>query len=149
MTIKATLSRDQYIRLSILRHIQRRIFYFYAATGAALSAYAIVRGPLILILIAWIPFVLYVVPGVIGAFGVDQDHPLFQPTTYQFEEKGVTIQTPDHTSQLEWSYFSHWKVMAQCYVLFLTAGSVVALPQKAVRPVQKTKFENLLNEQIK
>ncbi len=148
MTIKATLSKDQFVRLSILRHIQRKMFYFYVATGAALSAYGFVYGPSLLVWVAWIPFLFYLAPAIIGAYQTDPDHPLFQPTTYRIDKAGLGIETPDKDSLVEWEYFKSWRVITQCYVLFLEAGPVIAIPQNAVRPTQRAKFEMLLDKYI-
>jgi len=148
VTIKATLSKDQFIRLSILRHIQRKMFYFYAAIGAALSAYAIVRGPTWLLWVAWIPFLFYLIPALINTFQVGEDHPLFQPTTYRVDKAGLAIQTPETESLVEWEYFNNWRVITQCYVLMLTAGPIIAIPQTAVRPPQRAKLEMLLDKYI-
>jgi len=151
VTIETTLSKDQFIRLAILRHIQRKSFYFYAAIGAAVTAFAIVRGGQpILFLLAWIPFLFYVLPGVIGPFrqSRETDHPLFQPTRYEFSKQGVTIKNSDNESELEWSQFSEWKTVAQCYVLYLTAGPVLAIPQADVPVTQQARFEDLLERHL-
>lgn len=150
MTIEATLSKEQFIRLSILRHMQRKFFYFNAAIGASLSAYAIVQGPYELLLLAWIPLIVYLLPGLLGAFrqSTARDHPLFLPTRYEFSKKGVSIKNSQNEGYLEWQYIGNWKVMVQCYVLFLTAGSIVAFPQSAVPALQKAKLEALLDKYI-
>ena len=151
MTIETTLSKDQFIRLAILRHIQRKTFYFYAAIGAAVTAFAIVRGgEPILFALAWVPFLFYMLPGVIGPFRQSRDinQPLFQPTRYEFSKEGVAIKNKENESQLDWSQFSEWKTIAQCYVLYLIAGPILAIPQADVPVTQRVKFEDLLERHI-
>ena len=150
MTVETTLSRDQFIRLSILRHIQRKTFYFWAIICAVLTAYAIVRGPYLLLYAAWIPFGLYLGAGIFFAVqgSMDKNQPHFLPTRYEFGSKGVSVSTAQGQSVLGWEHFSGWKKMAQCYVLFLTAGPILAIPQKAIAPAQTAKFEGLLDKHL-
>jgi len=151
VTIETTLSRDQFIRLAVLRHIQRKTFYFYAAIGAAVTAFTIVRGgEPILFVLAWVPFLFYMLPGILGPYRQSQDmnQPLFQPTRYEFSKQGVTIKSSDNESELEWSQFSEWKTVTQCYVLYLTAGPLLAIPQADVPVTQRVKFEDLLERHI-
>lgn len=150
MTFEATLARDQFIRLSILRHIQRKSFYFYAATGAALTAYGLVRGPAVLALVAWIPFIFYLLPQVVAVFRQSkvEDHPLFLPAKYEFTKRGVSIKNDHDESQLTWEHFASWKIMAQCYVLVLTTGPMLAIPQSAVPTHRRSELEALLGKYI-
>lgn len=150
MTVETTLTREQFIRLSLLRHIQRKTFYFYAIMCAVLTAYALVWGPQLLLLVAWVPFILYLLLGLIGALrdGNNKEHPLFQPTRYQFDHKGLSIKSNQGQSQLEWQHFAGWKTMAACYVLFLKAGPMIAIPQSAFSAPQIPEFEGLLRQHI-
>ncbi len=149
MVIKTSLTKDQFIRVTLLRHVQRKLFYFYAFTCAGATAFAIVYGTY-LYLILWIPFIIYILAGVIGAFraGADKDQPAYLPTRYEFTEKGVSISTSQGSSQLEWEEFSGWNILAKCYVLVLLAGPILAIPQSAVSITQLTKFEALLKKHI-
>jgi len=151
MTFEATLSREQFIRLSILRHIQRRTFYFWAIVCAILTAYALVIGPYLLLYAAWVPFVLYLLAGVFIAVqnGLQKDQPYFLPTRYEFDKSGVSLSTLQGQSQLTWEHFADWKKIARCYVLSLTAGPILAIPQKAVPAAQVGKFEALLDKHLK
>jgi len=150
MTIEAALSREQFIRLSILRHIQRKNFYFYAAVCAALTGYALLRGPNLLLFAAWVPFILYLVPGILGAYreSANKDNPLFLPTRYEFNQRGVSISSSQGDSQLTWDYFAGWKIMAECYVLVLKAGPMLAIPQATLSSTQVPQFETLLQKYI-
>jgi hypothetical protein len=151
MTIETTLSKEQFFRLAILRHIQRKTFYFYAMVCAVLTANALVFGPLILLAAAWIPFALYVISGLFNAFQDSRDinHPVFLPTRYELTKKGLSIKTTQADSLVEWEHFSGWTTIAKCYVLTLTAGPILAIPQSAIPAVQTAKFEGLLNKYIK
>jgi len=150
MVIKANLSREQFIRLSILRHFQRIHFYIFALAAAGLTAWALLRGPLIFLLAGWAPFLVYILIGVIGAIkdGRNEAHPVFLPTRYEFTEKGISISNKEGTSQLEWEHFNGWKMMVKCYVLSLSGGAILAIPQVSVPINQIAKFETLLRKHI-
>ena len=150
MVIETNLSRELFIRLSILRHIQRKSFYFYAILCAVLTAYALVQGPYILLLAAWIPFGLYLILGLVEAIrgSADKSQPYFLPTHYEFTKDGVSISTSQGSSQLEWGHFAGWKFMARCYVLILAAGPILAIPRAAVPLTQIARFETMLRDHI-
>lgn len=150
MKVETTLSKEQFIRLAIWRHIQRRNFYFYAFTCAAVSAYALTRGVYILLPVVWIPFILYLALGIIGAFrdSADKNQPYFLPTQYEFTDQGVSVSTKQGRSELAWDKFTGWKKIAQCYILILTAGPILAIPESAVPTTQVVKLESLLRNHI-
>ncbi len=150
MVIKTSLSQGEFIRLSIFQHIQRKPFYFFALLCAALTAVALVTGPRILLAGAWIPFGLYLLLGIVNAIldSYNKENPYALPTRYEFTKKGVTISTEQDKDQLKWQDFSEWKVISKCYVLTITGGSIMAIPQKALTVVQRPQFEILLNKYI-
>lgn len=151
MIIEATLSKDQFIRLSILQHIQRGRFYFYALTCAGVTAYVIfLGGPNLFLLVAWIPFILYLALGILSAFqdSAAKNNPHLQPIRYRFSSKGVSISSDPNKSNLEWKHFTTWQTVAACYVLTLTDGAILAIPTAALSTEQKPKFEAMLDEYI-
>ncbi len=150
MKIEATLTKDLFFRLSLLRHFQRIHFYFWAITAAGLTAFAFVQGPLILLLVAWTPFVLYVLLGVITAMrnSNNEEHPIFLTTKYEFSKKGVFMSSTQGQSQLNWDQFASWKTIADCFVLVLTSGAIMAIPRNDVPGMQQVKLEELLNKHI-
>jgi hypothetical protein len=150
MVIETTLTRDQFIRLSILRHFQRPTFYFNALTGAAIMAFALFGGgPFILIFFAWIPMTLYILFGVLTAFRDSKirESP-FLPTRYEFGNAGIKVSTRDGASTLGWDDFAGWRIMIGCYVLALKAGSILAIPQTSVSPHDQKQLEDLLTRKI-
>ncbi len=151
MNIEATLTPDQFVRLSMLHHFQRKQFYFFALTAAVVTAYAIFSGAYIMLAVVWLPFVLYVVVGIYGAYRESRDanNPVFKPTTYNFSSTGVAISSTAHNSQLGWEQFSGWSMMAQMYVLKLKSGQILAIPQAAVTSTQAPKLRALLNAHLK
>ena len=150
MVIETNLTKDQFVRLSILRHFQRIHFYVFALIAAGLTAWGLMRGPLIFILVGWVPFLVYIFVGVFTAVkdGRDEDNPVFSSTRYEFTKKGVSIDSKVGKSNLGWQDFISWKTMTKCYVLTLTSGAILAIPQTAVPVNQITKFESLLNRNI-
>ena len=150
MTIEAALSKEQLTRLSILRHLQRGTFYFYALTCAVLSAYSLVFGPRILLLVAWVPFILYLAAGIFGALRAtrDENHPALLSTQYKFDKTGIALSNSQGQSVLGWEHFTGWKVIAACYTITLKGGSILAIPQSDIPPTQVARFEGLLDKHI-
>ena len=150
MVFKGQLTRDQFVRISILRHFQRKQFYFYAITCAVVTVFAITQELLILLVLAWLPFLLYIGIGVFGAIrgGSDPNHPVYLLTTYKITDAGVLINNEQTESQLGWDQFAVWKKAIQCYILELKSGVALVIPQAAVPINQKPKFETLLNRHI-
>lgn len=150
MVIEARLSKNQFVKLAITRHLQRTTFYFYALTVSAVTAYVILGGDFILLLVAWLPFMLYIILGVMNAFrsGADESLPIFLPTRYTFGEQGVEVSSSAGQSTVEWSQFSVWKRLARCYVLVLVSGQIIAIPEAAVANQHVKQFETLLRTHI-
>lgn len=151
MTIKTTLTRTQFIRLSLWRHFNRLTFYFYAVTASAVTAYAFVYESYIWLLVGWLPFVIYLGVGVFTAWQTsrDEQNPIFLPTEYKFDKSGVMIYSAQGDSQLGWELFQNWKTIAQCYVLQLRSGPILAIPKIDVPITKRNKFENLLDDYLK
>lgn len=149
LVVETQLTKEQFIRLSILRHFQRTGFYFTALTSGAVAAYAWFNGLLTILLLAWAPLLLYVVFGVVMAWRDSQlQHAPFLPTRYEFSDTGVHVRTEEGSGKLYWADFATWREMVGCYVLVLTAGAILAIPQKSVPPRIRAQFEALLNKRI-
>ncbi|MGB0385375.1 MAG: YcxB family protein [Ardenticatenaceae bacterium] len=152
VVFESVLPKKQFIRLSILRHIQRTTFYFYALTCALVTAYVYAAGASpIFLLVVWLSFLLYILLGVINAYQASrvEDAPYFLPTRYEFSPRGVQVKTSQAKSKLEWKEFSEWKKIIGCYVLILVSGAYLAIPQSAVPEMQSKQFEQLLKQYIK
>ncbi len=150
MIIETKLAKDQFFRLAVLRHFQRPTFYMYAFAAAALMAFAYVNGPLYLMLVGMVPFLLYIAMGVFSAWrdSRDTNQPYFLATRYEFGDRGVLIKTLQGQSELGWDQFEGWKMMVEIYVLFLSGGAIIAIPKSAVPKHQVEAFEGLLNRKI-
>lgn len=151
MTIDVQLTRSQIIRLAILYHIQRKQFYFYAITAAVISAVAIFQQIYPLLVVVWLPFLLYLIVGIYGAYrdGSKVDNPALLPTTYKFSDTGVTISNKQGSSQLSWNQLAGWSIIAGTYVITLKQGSMLAIPQSALTTTQVAKFKGMLNKHLK
>ncbi|GAB4431347.1 MAG: hypothetical protein Kow0031_12470 [Anaerolineae bacterium] len=151
MTIDVQLTKSQFTRLAILYHIQRKQFYFYAITAAVISAVAFIQQIYPLLVAVWLPFLMYLAIGIGGAYrdGNKADNPALQPTSYKFTEAGVTVSTAQGSSQLSWGQLSGWSVIAGTYVITLKQGSMLAIPQSAVKTTQVAKFKAMLNKHLK
>ena len=151
MIIKTKLERSQFIRLAILYHIQRKSFYFFAITAAIITAFAVTQQLYALLVVVWLPFILYLGVGVFGAYrdSSNPENPVLQPTTYRFDQKGVDIESISGHSQLTWTQFQKWSIVARIYVLTLNSGQMLAIPQSAVSATQVARFRAMLNRHIK
>lgn len=151
MTIEATLSQDEFIRLAIWRHFNRRWFFFYALTAALTTAYTVVFGATYwLLVIVWIPFALYILLGIFEAIRDSRqaDNPILLKTKYKFDGKGVSISNAQGDSQLIWEQFISWRYIAQCYVLLLTGGLMIVIPKSALSTTKVTKLESMLKQYV-
>jgi hypothetical protein len=155
MIIESTLSRQEVVRLGIWRYFQRPIFYALAGVAATLNAYAILAeegtNTGIIMLAAWLPFLVFVISGliIIRRRSLDKSLPQYQRTRFDFSNRGIEIATREAKSQLAWNDFRGWKKIAGCYVLELTNGQIVALSNSAVSAHQAKNLEALLKEHIK
>ncbi|MDM8526759.1 YcxB family protein [Anaerolineales bacterium HSG24] len=151
MIIQATLTKEPFIRLALWRHFSRKPFYFYAAIATIFTAYVIIYGSwTLLLLLAWLPLLVYVIMGGIDAWRISRDpqNPVFLTTTYEFSSTGVKLKTAQGESSLKWRELKGWKIFTDCYVLLLNNGSVLAIPKVDIPIAKIDKFELLLNEQV-
>ena len=151
MIIEAQLTREQFVRLAILFHFQRKQFYFFAITAAVVTAYAMIQAVPALLAVVWLPFLFSIGIGIFGAYkeARDPNNPVFKPTRYKFTASGVAVGNPDHDSQLSWDHFSGWNVIASMYVLKLKNGQILAVPQSSVSSTQAPKLRALLDAHLK
>ncbi|NJM07980.1 YcxB family protein [Candidatus Gracilibacteria bacterium] len=155
MVIESTLSRQEVVRLGLWRYFQRPIFYALAGVAATLNAYAILAeegtNTGIIMLAAWLPFLVFVISGliIIRRRSQDKSLPQYQKTRFDFNSRGIEIGTREAKSLLDWSDFRGWKKIAGCYVLELANGQIVALSGSAISPHQAKTLESTLQEQLK
>jgi hypothetical protein len=152
MVIEAQLSTEQFSRLVLLRHFQRGSFYFYALTAAGLTSYVLLfGGPVLLLMLAWLPFGLYIILGLLNAYlgtrGGDQ--PYLLPTRYEFVAEGISIKHEQGEGHLNWEHLRGWRKQLDCYVIELKAGQIVAFPAEAVPKHRAEDLERLLDRHIK
>ncbi len=149
LVVETALNRDQYIQLTLTRHFQRTGFFFAAFTSAAVAAYAISTNFTMLLLFAFTPVIMYSVFGFVMTYRDAKLHTVpFLPTRYEFSDKGVHVSTSEGASQLYWGDFKAWRDMADCYVLVLNAGAILAIPQRSVPPRKRAELEGLLHNRI-
>ena len=150
MTIKTKLEKAQFFRLAILYHIQRKSFYFYAITAAIITVFAMTQQLYTLLVVVWLPFILYLGVGVFGAYrdSNNPENPVLHLTTYRFDDKGVNIESSTGRSQLAWNQIQKWSIVARIYVLTLNSGQMLAIPQSAVSATQVARFRAMLNKHI-
>ncbi len=151
MVIKTRLPPDLFVRLSILRHLQRPTFYVYALLAAGITIYTLFMPvPLSVLFLGWIPFGMYILLGVIGAIRASRvkDAPYFFSTTYDITAGGIAITNPQAQTQLDWDRFEGWQQIVNTYVIVLNGGAILAIPQSDVPIHQREALEKLLGENI-
>ncbi len=149
LVVETRLTKDQFIRLSMLRHFQRPTFYFNAVTGAVLTAYGLFGGPFVILFVAWTPLLLYILFGVIAAFRDSRVREApFLKTRYEFDKRGVHVSTEKGESLLVWDEFIGWRVLIECYVLALKAGAILAIPRESISMQKQAQLEEILYANI-
>lgn len=150
MVVETQLPRTAFRQIALIRHFQRVPFYLAASVCAILTALALVQGQPLLLLVAWPPFLLYILTGVLGVVRASRtpDLPVFLPTRYHIDASGIGIRTAQGESQIPWSSVVSWKLLVGCYVITLESGQVLAIPQRDVLPHRRAAFEQLLREHI-
>lgn len=150
MVIESRLTRQQFVRLAVLRHFQRAQFYVFASLAAGLTAFGIVLGRAILVPAGWVPFLVYILAGIVGAVrdGRAKDAPYFLPTRYDLTAGGVDVATSRGRSHLDWSRFEGFRKMVGCYVLILGGGAILAIPEEAVPRGQAGRLEELIRRHL-
>lgn len=151
MVVNAQLTKSQFIRLSILYHIQRKQFYFFALTAAAVTGYSMYSKTYVLLAVVWIPFLMYLGIGIFGAYreGSNENNPVYLPTRYEFSDTGIMISNEENEGKLNWDQLVNWQVIAKTYVLTLKNGQILAFPQNALSSMESPRLKSLLNKHIK
>lgn len=150
MVFETQLTRNQFIKLALIRHFSRANFYFLAATCSLFTAYAIYKDAWLLLLAIWPPFLLYIAFGVVSVFrqSSDPNKPFFLPTRYELTETGLLVRTEQGQSELPWEEFISFRMMSGCYVLYLESGPMLAIPQEAVPEKKVEAFEKFVEERL-
>jgi hypothetical protein len=151
MVINAQLKRGQVIRLALLRHFQRPAFYINALAFAGFTAYAFMRGPLLLMLVGWLPLTVYIIAGLVIALqaGRGKTRAVLLPTRYEFTNRGVNISNNEgRHSEINWEHIIAWDKVLDTYVLTLENGPILAIPQSDVPRNKTEEFERLLFDGI-
>lgn len=153
MIIESTLSQREFTQHSLARHFQRPIFYVWAFLSAALTAYAIFTPDLpdLLMLAAWLPFLVYIIAGwiIITRRGRDKSLPIYLPTRYELTARGITISSQKGRSELPWGQLRAWRKVGGIYELALTTGQFLIISQRALSNRQIKPFEDMLKANIK
>jgi hypothetical protein len=150
MVVNAKLSKRSFIRLAILRSLQRPTFYFFAVLCAVITTYAIVQGSYRILLAGWVPFAVYILIGVIGAVraGNAPNNPVLAPTRYTFTEEGIKVRSGKEEGEIRWNQVRMVQRLLDCYVMTLVTGQIVVFPRSAVPAAQSGAFEAMLRERV-
>lgn len=137
-------------QLTLLRHIERPAFYFYAVTVAALIVYAVWKNITIMLFLAWVPFIFYVAFGIFGAwrYSRESNNPLLLPTHYEVTDQGLSLKTSIATSFLEWKHIRSVKIVIDCYIFSLTSRQILAIPRADIAANHKEAFEEMVRAKL-
>lgn len=134
VVIDTRLNKNQFMLLSFWQHISRKTFYFFAITCAAITLYVVLVGNPYLFFVGWIPLVLYILSGIVGAIwnSRNTNHPSYLLTHYELSETGIAMSNELAKSQLGWETFTGWRTMIDCYVLLMPGERMIAIPRASI-----------------
>ncbi|MGQ9925606.1 MAG: YcxB family protein [Chloroflexaceae bacterium] len=152
MVIESTISRKEFLRHALSRHFRRPGFYLYAFVAATLTAYGFFapNAPTILYLAAWLPLLVYGAAGWIAITRRSRDTslPIYLPTRYEFDKRGVEMSSRQGRNTFAWDEFRNWRKAEGVYELTLRSGQLLIISQRALSPRQAAALEDLLKKQI-
>ncbi len=152
MVIESTISRKEFLRHALSRYFRRPGFYLYAFVAATLTAYGFFapNAPTLLYLAAWLPLLVYAIVGwiIITRRSRDTSLPIYLPTRYEFDKRGVEMSSRQGRSTFAWDEFRAWRKAEGVYELTLRTGQVLIITQRALSPRQASALEELLKKQI-
>ncbi len=152
MNIESTLSRKEFSQHALYRHFRRPGFYIYASVCAVLTAYAMFQSDpsSILLLAAWVPFLVYSIAGwiIINRRSRDETLPVYLPTRYNLGKQGIEISSRKVRSEVPWDQFRSWRKISGVYELTLTNNQILVIAQRAISARQARQFEELLKTNI-
>jgi hypothetical protein len=152
MIIESTLTRKEFTQHALFRHFRRPGFYIYAFVCAVLTAYAILQDDpaTVIILAAWIPFLVYAIAGwvIILQRSRDPNLPVYLPTRYSFDKKGIEIISRQGRSQVAWGDLRSWRKVSAVYELTLTNNQILVIAQRAFTNRQARQAEDLFKTNI-
>jgi hypothetical protein len=153
MIIESTLTRQEFTRHALSRHFRRPGFCLYSVVCAVLTAYAFFQPSpsTLLLLAAWLPFLIYCISGwvTISRRSRDANLPLYLPTRYEFTARGVEMSSRQGRVDFAWDRFRSWRKVVGVYELTLTNGQILVISERALSQRQARSLEQMLNQRIK
>ena len=115
------------------------------------TAYALNSKNYGLLIIAWIPYLFFVLLGIFNILrqSKSKDNPQLLPTRYTLTQTGITAKTKQAENKFKWDDFKNWQVVAGNFVLFHAQGFALAIPKKDIPLHKIAELEGYLKEYIK
>jgi hypothetical protein len=152
MNIESTLSRKEFTQHALYRHFRRPGFYIYVSACAILTAYAMLQDDpsSFLLIVAWIPFLIYSIAGwiIINRRARDATLPIYLPTRYNLGKQGIEVSSRQGRSDVPWDQFRSWRKISGVYELTLTNNQILLISQHAISARQVRQFEETLKVNI-
>lgn len=150
MVIDSTMPKSTFIRLSLLLFFQNKFLYIYLVVCGLVTAYALSTGNYGLLFVAWVPYLAYLVLGLITTLRKSSadDQPVLLPTRYTFQKKEIITKTRLGEGNFTWDEFIEWRTLADCYILLHQDNFVLAIPKSSIPKKEVAPFETMLNEKI-
>lgn len=150
MVFDARLAKEQFIRIAIVRHLQRPIFFLISLFCTGLMAYAIIQEDYRVIWAGVIPLIVYILVGIITALrtGNDPQNPVLSRIEYSVSEAGLGLKMPQMQRQIAWKELLSWRILLGCYILKTTAGKILIIPKRDVPTGYVNTFEATLLKQL-
>ncbi len=149
--VKRQLTRQQYFRFLVSYSYSK--WYVQAAIllAAAYAAYTAITGNNILpwAVLVFLFLLFYSPLYALYTVRSKKNRKIFLPITYSFDSNGVTAEMALGKETVKWELFKDWRKIGGCYVLLISANSLVAIPETDVPVQDQDKLVTLLREKIK
>lgn len=146
IVIETQVPKNTFLRLSLLMFFQNKMLYVYLVACAIVTFIALSQANYGLLIVAWFPYVMYVVLGIVNAMrGAQKEYPV---TRYTFDDKAVLVENSLGKDTFSWVDFKSWRNMLGCYILLHNNGFMLAIPHTSVGPGQMPILESLLRDNI-
>jgi len=153
LVIESTLPRTTCIKLFLLICFHNWLFYLCLMIYLIATVLSFVTDTnRQLLLFIWILFGFYIVNRITAAVynGFSSKNSIFfLPTRYICDNEGISASTSLTQSTAKWDAIIEWKIIAGCYVLFLSIITFIAIPKSTIQPQDVSTFESFLYNKVK
>ena len=150
MKTESELTKSAFIKLNCLMLIRSWVFIVTIVLATAvLIAEAIIFGPMLPFVIAFIVFLLIYYPlRILYLARTAQNRNLFLPRTYTLSEDGMQASSSLVEETVKWQMFVKWKRVGGIYLLYTSGMGFLPVEKSAIPEGRADEFEALLDSKI-